>query len=86
MISQGGGQITRFALEYGTIAENMGDQPGISGGPGQTDGFADVGQRGRQIATLEPEPAQLGQGIGGNSVIGEAAGNPEGLAGHRGDR
>ena len=74
MVSEGGVQIARFALEHRTTAENVSDQPGVSGCPGQPDGFVDLGQCGRQIAMLEPEPAQLREGVGGDSVIGEAHG------------
>ena len=35
---------------------------------------------------LEAEPAQLGQGVGGDGVIGEVTGDPDGLVGHRGGR
>ena len=68
-----------------TAAENLCKQPGISGCPGQSDGFVDVGQRG-QIAMQESEPAQHGQSVGGDGRIGEATSDPEGLLRSRGDR
>lgn len=47
----------------------------------QRDGFANLGQRGGQIAMLEPEPAELGEGVGGDGVIGKAPGDLDGLSG-----
>ena len=86
VVSEGGVQIARLALEHRTTAKKVSNQPGISGCPGQPDGFVDLGPRGRQIAMLEPEPAQLRQGIGGDGVIGEVTGDLDGLAGQRRDR
>ena len=76
VVSESGVQVAGFALEHGATAEKVSDQPGISGCPGQRDGFVDLSPCGGQIALLEPEPAQLGQGVGGDGVIGEAAGDP----------
>ena len=76
LVSDGSVQVARLALEHRPPAENVCNQPGISGCPGQPDGFVDLGQRGRQIAMLEAEPAQLRQGVGGDGVIGEATGDP----------
>jgi hypothetical protein len=35
---------------------------------------------------FDPEPAELRQGVGGDGVIGEAAGDPDGLVCYRGVR
>lgn len=81
LVSKGGGQIARLAREHRTTAENVSDQPGIFGCPGQPDRFVDVGLGGGQTAVLVLEPAQLGQGVGSQGIIGEVTRDPEGLVG-----
>ena len=74
MVSEGSVHIARFDLERPAAAENFSNQAAISGGPGQIDGFVDIGQCGRHITMLVSEPAQLRQGIGGDHIIGEVTG------------
>ena len=81
MVGEGGIQIAVLGREYRAVAEKVSNEPGISCPAGQLDGFIDLGQCGRQVAMLVPEPAQLRQCVGGDGVIGEATGDPDSLAG-----
>ena len=86
LVGAGRVQVARFALEHRTTGEDLGHQPGVAGAAGQADGFFDAGQRGRQVVLQEREPAELGEGVGGDGVIGDPAGDPDGLACYRRDR
>src|SRR5580693_4518227 len=85
VVGEGRVQVTGLGLEYGAVAEGDGDPGGITGCPGQRDGLVCPGQGSGQVALQVAEPVERGESVGGQVVVGEGAGDRDGLPGHRGD-